>query len=341
MVPVSFVRALCLRRVHPSGGKGTLPNHPWKHEPVSRQRAAMRRRRILTSDSDCFPTEEIGNFRYRRAPSTAHLWSMKKAAAQIAPATTRMEALDRIKTAMVEKKLTQAELADAADCHEKTIQNLLGGRSVRDQTLFDVCMVLGLDFHGLRDAWHGETVAVESGNGPLEFKGKSSGGIAPIYMGAYSQAAVDHYIGSYLTLRRSFSLPDTIVAYRTDISWDPEWPSLLFQERDRPDAPYAHRGRLYIPASSSFIHLVSLTKGAMRMVVVSQLDRAGEMRGIITTLNKQRANLIPVATAILYAQRQDFDAGALGEVTPKSPAYAEYKRMLDETVAEGYAKLVG
>src|SRR5262245_65476368 len=51
-----------------------------------------------------------------------------------------------IKTAMIEKKITQAELADAADCHEKTIQNLLAGRPVRDQTLFDVCMVLGLDF---------------------------------------------------------------------------------------------------------------------------------------------------------------------------------------------------
>jgi DNA-binding Xre family transcriptional regulator len=263
---------------------------------------------------------------------------MKKAASPSAPVHTRADALDRIKTAMVEKKLTQAELADAADCHEKTIQNLLGGRSVRDQTLFDVCMVLGLDFHGLRDAWHGESVAVESG--ALELKG-NGGGIAPVYMGAYTRAAVDHYIGSYLTIRRSFSLPDTIVSYRTDITWDAEWPSLVFQERDRPDAPYAHRGRLYIPASSSFIHLVSLTKGAMRMIVVSQLDRAGEMRGIITTLNKQRATFIPVATPILYARRESFDAGAFGEITAKNPHHAEYKRLLDETVAEGYARLIG
>jgi hypothetical protein len=263
---------------------------------------------------------------------------MKKQSPPI-PVTTRAEALDRIKTAMVEKKLTQAELADAADCHEKTIQNLLGGRSVRDQTLFDVCMVLGLDFHGLRDAWHGESVAVDSG--PMDSIGHGGGGVAPIYMGAYARVAVDHYIGSYLTIRRSFSQPDMIVSYRTDISWDPEWPSLLFQERDRPDAPYAHRGRLYIPASSSFIHFVSLTKGAMRMVLVSQLDRAGEMRGIITTLNKQRATFIPVATTILYAQRENFDADAFGEITPKNRIYADYKRMLDETVNEGYARLIG
>ncbi len=64
------------------------------------------------------------------------------------------------------------------------------------------------------------------------------------------------------------------------------------------------------------------------------------MRGIITTLNKQRATFIPVATPILYAQRQNFDADTFGEVTPKSRAYPEYKRLLDETIAEGYARLV-
>ena len=81
--------------------------------------------------------------------------------------------LTQIKTAMIEKKLTQAELADAADCHEKTIQNLLGGRSVRDQTLFDVCMVLGLDFDKLEGAWDG------GGNGaPADLVGEG-GHVAP------------------------------------------------------------------------------------------------------------------------------------------------------------------
>jgi DNA-binding Xre family transcriptional regulator len=262
---------------------------------------------------------------------------MKKNTPATASAVSRDDALDRIKTAMVEKKMTQAELADASDCHEKTIQNLLGGRSVRDQTLFDVCMVLGLDFHGLRDAWHGETVALA--NGPMELKG-DGGIVAPVYMGAYTRAAVDHYIGSYLTLRRAFSKPDMIIAYRTDITWDPEWPSLLFQERDRPDAPYSHRGRLYIPSSSMFIHLVSLTKGAMRMVVVSQIDRAGEMRGLITTLHKQRATFTPVATPVVYARRDVFDAAALGEITSQSSFFSAYKALIDETIEQGYARLV-
>lgn len=263
---------------------------------------------------------------------------MKKATPARQSLASRDDALDAIKTAMVEKKLTQAELADAADCHEKTIQNMLGGRSVRDQTLFDVCMVLGLEFPPLRDAWHG--TAGQTANAPMELKG-SGGVVAPVYMGAYTRAAVDHYIGSYLTVRRAFSTPDTIVAYRTDITWDPEWPSLMFQERDRPDAPFSHRGRLYIPASSMFIHLVSLTKGAMRMVVVSQLDRAGEMRGLITTLNKQRAMFVPVATPIVYSRREDFNPRCLGEITKQNAFYNEYNALLVDTQEQGYARLIG
>ena len=249
----------------------------------------------------------------------------------------REDAIDQIKTSMVEKKLTQAELADASDCHEKTIQNMLGGRSVRDQTLFDVCMVLGLDFPLLRDAWHGEASAQDKG--PMDLKGEG-GMVAPVYMGAYTRAAVDHYIGSYLTIRPAFSIPKMIIAYRTDITWDPEWPSLLFQERDRPDVPYSHRGRLYIPASSMFIHLVSLTKGAMRMVVVSQLDRDSVMRGIITTLNKQRATFVPVAAPIVYASQTEFAAESLGQIAPGHAKYDAYNSLLAETVEQGYARLV-
>jgi len=254
------------------------------------------------------------------------------------PRSVRDHALAQIKTAMIEKKLTQAQLADAADCHEKTIQNLLSGRSVRDQTLFDVCMVLGLDFDKLRESWNGPGTV--SASGPPELQGENGSEVAPLYMGAYTRAAVDHYIGSYLTLRTSFSRPDCIVAYRTDITWDPEWPSLLFQERDRPDAPYSHRGRLYVPSSSMFIHLVSLTKGAMRMIVVSQVDRFGEMRGIITTIHKHGAMLVPVATPIVYAKRDSFD-GNLGDVTPAHASYDAYKKLIDETMAQGYARLMG
>jgi hypothetical protein len=197
-------------------------------------------------------------------------------------------------------------------------------------------MVLGLDFDKLKGAWAG---SAGSHPAPPELQGENGGVVAPLYMGAYTRGAVDHYIGSYLTLRSSFSRPDCIVAYRTDVTWDPDWPSLLFQERDRLDAPYSHRGRLYVPASSMFIHLVSLTKGAMRMIVVSQVDRFGEMRGIITTIHKHGAVLVPVATPIVYAKRAEFD-GYLGDITAAHPHYGQYKKMLEDTMGDGYAKLI-
>jgi transcriptional regulator with XRE-family HTH domain len=247
-------------------------------------------------------------------------------------------ALSLIKTAMIEKKLTQAELADAADMHEKTIQNLLAGRPVRDQTLFDVCMVLGLDFDRVK-----ASLAPKNGaprNAP-EPNGAIEGRAAPEYMGAYTRAGVDHYIGGYLTLRPSFSVPDGIMAYRTDISWDEEWPSLLFQERDRPDKPFMHRGRVYIPTSSSYVHLVSLTKGAMRSVMVTQLGPSGQMRGLIMTLHKQRAAFVPVSAPIAYVKCDDFAALELGEVTPARAASAGYRQIIDEVVEQGYARLIG
>jgi len=259
----------------------------------------------------------------------------------------RSNALAMIKTAMIEKKLTQAELADAADCHEKTIQNLLAGRSVREQTLFDACMVLGLDFDRIRAAWGtASSNATPTARAPdrsaaVPGTGGDGGEIAPVYMGAYTREGVDHYIGSYLTVRPALQSSARLVAYRTDIVWDPAWPSLLFQERNRPDATYSHRGRLYIPPSSMFLHFVSLTKGAMRMIVVSQLDQLGQMRGLMTTLNKKGASATPVAAPIVYVRRETFDGTTLGEIARTEPAFEEYRALLSTAVEEGYARLIG
>jgi DNA-binding Xre family transcriptional regulator len=256
----------------------------------------------------------------------------------------RAKAIAAIRKGLIERKMTQAELADAADCHEKTIQNLIGGKSVREQTLFDVCCVLGLDFEEVKDDWHGSVAQHDvPGNGnatPPVDRHPIGGLVAPVYMGAYSKAAVEHYAGSYLTLRPDFTHPDRIVAYRTDISWDAEWPSLLFEETGRPDASYSHRGRLYVPASSMFIHLVSLTKGAMRMIVVSQIDRDGMMRGLITTLNKQRATYVPVSTAIVFVKREAITPADLGDIVPGHARHGAYATLLAETTGEGYARLV-
>jgi hypothetical protein len=234
---------------------------------------------------------------------------------------------------MIEKKMTQVQLAEAADCHEKTIQNLLSGRTVRDQTLFDVCMVLGLDFERIRNTWvRDDRQGLVEGDGDVQ--------IAPVQLGAYARAAVDHFIGSYLTLRPSFSVPAGVMAYRTDIFWDEGSPSLAFEERDRPDKPYANRGRVHISAASTYVHLISSNKGAVRMVVVSRPDASGQMCGLITTLHKQRAHFLPVSAPIAYLRREDFKGLLLGEVPGRRASEAGYTQVLADMLAQGYARLV-
>jgi transcriptional regulator with XRE-family HTH domain len=246
-------------------------------------------------------------------------------------------ALHRLRTAMIEKKLTQAELADAADCHEKTIQNLLNGRSVRDQTLFDVCMVLGLDFDLLKREWAGNGLA-PGASAPLT--GAEAPAVAPLHMGAYTRQAVDHYIGSYLTIRPAFRDGGIVHAFRTDIAWDDTESCLTFVERDRPDAAYSHRGQVYVPASSMFVHLVSLTKGAMRMILVAQLDPLGRMRGIVTTLTRTRgAMFMPVAAPIVYLKADAIHAADVGELAPGHHRHEEFRALLIETLEQSYARL--
>ena len=76
------------------------------------------------------------------------------------------------------------------------------------------------------------------------------------------------------------------------------------------------------------------------MVIVSQIDRIGKMRGIITTLHKRGAMFLPVATPIVYEKCEEF-RGDLGEITENNACYADYKKALEETITQGYARLVG
>ena len=47
------------------------------------------------------------------------------------------------------------------------------------------------------------------------------------------------------------------------------------------------------------------------------------------------------AAPIVYLKRQEFKSLALGEITSKTPDYKIYKALLETSVEEGYAKLIG
>ncbi len=87
-----------------------------------------------------------------------------------------------------------------------------------------------------------------------------------------------------------------------------------------------------------YVHLVSLTKGAMRMVMVSQLGPTEQMHGLITTLHKQRAQFVPVSAPIVYVKRDAFEGALMGEI-PAGRA-GDYRRILAESMEQGYARLL-
>ena len=49
--------------------------------------------------------------------------------------------------------------------------------------------------------------------------------------------------------------------------------------------------------------------------------------------------LVPVATPIVYAKSEEFD-GNLGDITSAHPHYAQYKKALEDTMGDGYARLI-
>lgn len=76
------------------------------------------------------------------------------------------------------------------------------------------------------------------------------------------------------------------------------------------------------------------------MVILSQLDQCQEMRGLITTLNKQGAMFVPVSAPIVYVQSSDIKDEHLGEIRPGHANYETYDKWLNITVTEGYAHMV-
>ena len=125
-------------------------------------------------------------------------------------------------------------------------------------------------------------------------------GLAPDGLGSYSRPAVAWMEGDYVTLRPSFSEPEAIYAYLTQIRWDQVASNLVFSESERIDAEYTQGGAVSAPHQSGHIYLVTNKHGQYRLIIVSRPTIRGELHGILTTLQVGRgAQLTPVATPIV------------------------------------------
>src|SRR5262245_19817661 len=195
---------------------------------------------------------------------------------------------DLVREALARRRITRQYLADQAKISLSTLEKALSGQ--RPFTLASIVRLesaLGLT---LRPANPAKLAAA------ARFTG-----IAPEELGSYARRAVSWIEGDYVTVRPSFSNPDAVYAYRTAIAWQEEKSHLVFHESERVDAAFTQDGNVSIPHQSGYIYLITNKSGQYRFIIVSRPTIAGEMFGILTTLQSGRGtNLLPVSTPIIY-----------------------------------------
>jgi transcriptional regulator with XRE-family HTH domain len=171
-----------------------------------------------------------------------------------------------------------------------------------------------------------------------EDTGAAPANLAPGHLGFQARPAVTWIEGSYLTLRPSFSDPQAIFAYRTEIIWDDGLSSLIFWESERVDAEFSQQGLVSVPYKSRHIYLVTNRQGQYRLVIISHPTIDHEMFGIMTTLRLgSGAELMPVSSPIAYVPLGIVPKADFGRIAVGHTRYQQYRKLLQRTVEEPFA----
>ena len=152
---------------------------------------------------------------------------------------------------------------------------------------------------------------------------------APQNLGGYTHGNVTELEGKYLCLRPAFSLAGVISAYLVTIRWEDAESCLIFEEQGRFDATYTQRGRVYVPDGKPYMSLVTIERGAVRVIMVSRPVGQTSACGLIITLsNPCGMQFIPVSAPIVLKPIADA-APKLGLIRADCPSYISYLRELE------------
>jgi hypothetical protein len=92
-----------------------------------------------------------------------------------------------------------------------------------------------------------------------------------------------------------------------------------------------------VPNQSGHIYLVTNRQGQYRLIVVSRPTIAGEMYGILTTLQVGRgAQLVPVSAPIVLIPIRAMGDVSFGRIVAGHPCYEIYGQYLRRTVEEPF-----
>lgn len=225
-----------------------------------------------------------------------------------------------VREELARRRQSRQWLADEARVSLSTLEKALAGR--RPFTLATVVR--------LEDAL-GTSLRERRGNGEgTQF--------APASMGAYARPAVQWLVGTYLTLRPSFSEAGAIFAYLTSIRWDEANNHLIFSEAARTDSDYEQKGFVSFPNLSGAIYLVTISTGQYRMALLNR-PSGRSLNGILLTLAAgEGAQLIPAAVPIALVPVEP-DAGSdLGVVREGDRCFEEYRTCVDRITQRDYAR---
>jgi transcriptional regulator with XRE-family HTH domain len=227
-----------------------------------------------------------------------------------------------IREQLARRRMSRQQLADQAKISISTLEKALSGRRP-----FTLATTVRLE----------EALGVLLRKGEPEALGAAPANLAPGHLGFYSRPAVSWIEGSYVT-RPSFSDPEAIFAYRTEICWDDGVSSLIFRESDRVDAEFSQQGLVSVPHQSGHIYLVTNRQGQYRLVIISRPTINGEMFGIMTTLRVGRGSeLMPVSTPIAYVPANALPKAEFGRIAVGHSCHQQYRKMLRRTVEESFA----
>lgn len=228
----------------------------------------------------------------------------------------------RIREALAKRRMTRQHLADMAKLSLSTLEKALAGQ--RPFTLATVVRLEDALQMPLRRSFEGLSPAV-----------------APDTLGSYGRPAVQWLEGRYITLRASFSNPDAVYAYMTEIHWDGARGHLAYRESERVDADYTHMGEVSVPHQSGYIYLVTNKHGQYRMSILSRPTITGDMYGLLTTLHLGRGTqLTPVATPIVLLPIKPGATPAFGKIEAPSPDHARYVKLLKRAVDEPFVLMI-
>lgn len=235
---------------------------------------------------------------------------------------------ERVREALARKRMSREALAHAAGISLSTLEKALAGsRPFTLSTLIRLEEALGV------------SLRADGAASPATAKAADH---APDHLGGYSRVAVAWMVGGYITLRPSFTDPQAVYAYRTEIAWDETKGNLTFQESERLDTAYTQAGDVALSVRTGMTQLIVNFHGEHRLVTLGRPAIDGVMYGLLNTLQVARGGqLTPIATTIAFLPLKGQPKPAFGAVGPAHPAFAAYRTHLRRISTEAFARVLG